>query len=133
MFFGSDDDLHEEDPLEYDSGFGNIIVVDNLPVVPREKFEKLEGVVRKIYSQIGVIKEDGLWMPVDSDTQKTLGYCFIEYNTPQVSSPFYPFSTYIKKSKEFKSSFFFDFIDDLGGFGVLIWGSFPVLLFFLLI
>lgn len=70
--------------MEFDAGFGNIIVVDNLPVVPREKFEKLEGVIRKIYSQIGVIKEDGLWMPVESDTQKTLGYCFIEYNTPQV-------------------------------------------------
>ncbi|CAA2985342.1 eukaryotic translation initiation factor 3 subunit B-like [Olea europaea subsp. europaea] len=78
-----DEDLKEEDPLEFEAGFGNIIVVDNLPVVPKEKFEKLEGVIRKIYSQIGVIKEDGLWMPVDPETQKTLGYCFIEYNTPQ--------------------------------------------------
>lgn len=85
FFFGSDDDdLREEDELEFDQGFGNIIVVDNLPVVPKEKFEKLEGVIRKIYSQIGIIKEDGLWMPVDPETHKTLGYCFIEYNTPQV-------------------------------------------------
>ena len=82
---GSDDeDVYQEDSQEFDTGFGNVIVVDNLPVVPREKFEKLEGVIRKIYSQIGVIKEDGLWMPVDPDTEKTLGYCFIEYNTPQV-------------------------------------------------
>ncbi|GFZ00756.1 eukaryotic translation initiation factor 3B-2 [Actinidia rufa] len=78
-----DEDLNEEDRLEFDAGFGNIIVVDNLPVVLKEKFEKLEGVVRKIYGQIGVIKEDGLWMPLDPVTQKTLGYCFIEYNTPQ--------------------------------------------------
>ncbi|KAL8214149.1 hypothetical protein R6Q57_003598 [Mikania cordata] len=78
-----DDDLIEEDSLEFDAGFGNIIVVDNLPVVPKEKFEKLEGVVRKIYSQTGVIKENGLWMPVEEDTGKTRGYCFIEYNTPQ--------------------------------------------------
>ncbi|WOH14507.1 hypothetical protein DCAR_0934026 [Daucus carota subsp. sativus] len=78
-----DEDLNEEDSLEFEGGFGNIIVVDNLPVVPKEKFEKLEGVVKKIYSQIGVIKDDGLWMPVDPATQKTLGYCFIEYNTPQ--------------------------------------------------
>ncbi|PSS11951.1 Eukaryotic translation initiation factor 3 subunit B like [Actinidia chinensis var. chinensis] len=78
-----DEDLNEEDRLEFDTGFGSIIVVDNLPVVPKEKFEKLEGVVRKIYGQIGVIKEDGLWMPIDPATQKTLGYCFIEYNTPQ--------------------------------------------------
>ncbi|XP_020093747.1 eukaryotic translation initiation factor 3 subunit B-like [Ananas comosus] len=81
----SDDEevLQEEDPPEYEAGFGNIIVVDNLPVVPPEKFEKLEGVVRKIYSQIGVIKEGGLWMPVNPETKKTLGYCFIEYSTPQ--------------------------------------------------
>jgi translation initiation factor 3 subunit B len=65
-------------------GFANIIVVDNLPVVPPEKYEKLENVVRKIYSQIGVIKEGGLWMPTHPETQKTYGYCFIEYNTPQV-------------------------------------------------
>lgn len=82
--FSDDEDLNEEDSLEFDAGFGNIIVVDNLPVVPKEKFEKLEGVVRKIYSQIGVIKESGLWMPVEEDTGKTRGYCFIEYNTPQV-------------------------------------------------
>ncbi|KAK8522409.1 hypothetical protein V6N13_115379 [Hibiscus sabdariffa] len=78
-----DEDVYLDDQLEFDSGFGNVIVVDNLPVVPREKFEKLEGVIRKIYSQIGVIKEDGLWMPTDPETKKTLGYCFIEYNTPQ--------------------------------------------------
>jgi len=60
--------------------------VDNLPVVPPEKFEKLENVVRKIYSQIGVIKENGLLMPVNPETKKTHGCCFIEYNTPQVIS-----------------------------------------------
>lgn len=67
-----------------ESGFGNIIVVDNLPVVPIEKFEKLENVIRKIYSQLGVIREDGFFMPLEPETQKTMGYCFIEFNTPQV-------------------------------------------------
>lgn len=82
----SDDEdiLQNDDFPELDMGFANIVVVDNLPVVPTEKYEKLEGVVRKIYSQIGVIKKDGLWMPKDPETQKTYGYCFIEYNTPQV-------------------------------------------------
>ncbi|KAK2643511.1 hypothetical protein Ddye_025274 [Dipteronia dyeriana] len=80
-----DEDVYEDDQLEFDSGFGNIIMVDNLPIVSEEKFEKLEGVIRKIYSQIGVIKDDGLWMPVDPQTHKTLGYCFIEFNTPQVN------------------------------------------------
>jgi translation initiation factor 3 subunit B len=70
--------------MELETGFGNIIIVDNLPVVPREKFEKLEGVIRKIYSQIGLIKDNGLWMPIDPETNKTSGYCFIEFNTPLV-------------------------------------------------
>ncbi|KAK6918127.1 hypothetical protein RJ641_016549 [Dillenia turbinata] len=76
-----DEDLKEVDQLEFEQGFDNIIVVDNLPVVPSEKFDKLVGVIRKIYSQIGTIKEDELWMPVDA-SGKTLGYCFIEYITP---------------------------------------------------
>jgi len=83
-FCSDDEDLHQGDNVELDSGFGNVVIVDNLPAVPREKFEKLEGVIRKIYSQIGLIKDDGLWMPIDPETQKTMGYCFIEFNTPLV-------------------------------------------------
>ncbi|KAL0733892.1 hypothetical protein Bca4012_010102 [Brassica carinata] len=78
-----DEGVYHDDQLEFDTGFGNIIVVDNLPVVPKTKFEKLENVLKKIYSQLGVIKEKGLWMPVDPNTGMTLGYCFIEFNTPQ--------------------------------------------------
>ena len=80
-----DEGVYHDDQLEFDTGFGNIIVVDNLPVVPKAKFEKLENVLKKIYNQLGVIKENGLWMPVDPDTGVTLGYCFIEFNTPQVT------------------------------------------------
>ena len=83
-FYSDDEDLHQGNSVELDTGFGNIIIVDNLPVVPREKFEKLEGVIRKIYSQIGLIKDNGLWMPIDPETNKTSGYCFIEFNTPLV-------------------------------------------------
>ncbi|KAM3311366.1 hypothetical protein ACQJBY_031812 [Aegilops geniculata] len=81
----SDDEdlLQNEDIPELEMGFANIIVVDNLPVVPPEKYEKLENVLRKIYGQLGVIKEGGLWMPTDPETKKTQGYCFIEFNTPQ--------------------------------------------------
>eukprot|EP00249_Psilotum_nudum_P011425 c23165_g1_i2 orf=444-2627(-) len=79
----SEDEEEEEETLEFESGFGNVIVVDNLPVVAPEKFEKLEGVVRKIFGQIGTIRDGGLWMPVDEETGKTKGYAFIEYTTPQ--------------------------------------------------
>ena len=45
LFYSDDEVVYQEENLEFESGFGNIIVVDNLPVVPREKFEKLKGVV----------------------------------------------------------------------------------------
>jgi translation initiation factor 3 subunit B len=73
-----------EDLPELEIGLSNFIVVDNLLVVPPEKFDKLENVIRKICSQIGEIKENGLWMPLNPESKKTYGYCFIEYNTPQV-------------------------------------------------
>lgn len=71
--------------VEQETGFGNIIVIDNLPVVAPEKFEKLQTVVKKIFGQIGDIREGGLYMPLDSETQKTKGFAFVEYNSPQVS------------------------------------------------
>ncbi|KAI7751847.1 hypothetical protein M8C21_011255 [Ambrosia artemisiifolia] len=78
-----DEDVYEDESLECDAGFRSVIVVDNLPVVPQKKFDRLEAVVRRRFSRFGVVKENGLWMPVEEDTGKTLGYCFIEYNTPQ--------------------------------------------------
>ncbi|CAJ2635764.1 eukaryotic translation initiation factor 3 subunit b-like protein [Trifolium pratense] len=84
IIIDDEDILQEENSGSFNTGnLGNIIVVDNLPVVPKEKFEKLKGSVRKLYSQIGVMKDDGLWMPVDRATGQSLGYCFIEYNTSQ--------------------------------------------------
>jgi len=81
----SDDDdeiLQNEDLPEVEIGFANTIVVDNLPVVPPEKFERLGDIIRKIFSCTSAIK-GGFWMPVNEDTNMTYGYCFIEYNTPQ--------------------------------------------------
>ncbi|CAI5470059.1 unnamed protein product [Closterium sp. Yama58-4] len=79
----SEDEEEELEVVETETGFGNVIVVDNLPVVPPEKFEKLQTVAKKIFGQIGLIREGGLWMPVNKETQKTNGYAFIEYATPQ--------------------------------------------------
>eukprot|EP00897_Mesotaenium_endlicherianum_P005996 jgi/Mesen1/5424/ME000027S04793 len=58
--------------LESETGFGNIVVVGNLPVVPPEKYEKLVTVVKKIFGQIGAIRESGLWMP--AAREQTHGY-----------------------------------------------------------
>ncbi|EFJ13839.1 hypothetical protein SELMODRAFT_446105 [Selaginella moellendorffii] len=77
----SEDEEEEEEIVESESGFGSIIVVDNLPVVEPAKYEKLENVVRKIFGQMGIIRT--LFMPKDKATGKTSGFAFIEYSSPQ--------------------------------------------------
>mmetsp|Transcript_36262 Transcript_36262/g.43780 ORF Transcript_36262/g.43780 Transcript_36262/m.43780 type:complete len:706 (-) Transcript_36262:230-2347(-) len=79
----SEDEEDEMEEIKSDTGFGSVIIVDNLPVVPPEKHEKLVNVVKKIYGQIAAIREGGLWMPVDQETNKTKGYAFIEFCTPE--------------------------------------------------
>ncbi|GJP44939.1 hypothetical protein CLOM_g4337 [Closterium sp. NIES-68] len=107
----SDDEEEELEVVESETGFGNVIVVDNLPVVPPEKFEKLQTVAKKIFGQIGLIREGGLWMPVNKETQKTNGYAFIEYATPQEAQAAREQMDGYKldKSHVFKVSMFDDF------------------------
>uniref|UniRef100_A0A0R0LJ67 RRM domain-containing protein n=1 Tax=Glycine max TaxID=3847 RepID=A0A0R0LJ67_SOYBN len=52
--------------------------LDAIRLPPGEKC----GIVRSLRSS-KKWSLDGLWMPVDPETEKTLGYYFIEYNTPQ--------------------------------------------------
>jgi hypothetical protein len=62
-------------------------VVGNIPVVPPEKYEKLAGVIRKIYSQIGNIREGAL---LDGSSKGLLAWasCSLGYHPPvaQVAS-----------------------------------------------
>eukprot|EP00873_Tetraselmis_striata_P009974 jgi/Tetstr1/430238/TSEL_020066.t1 len=82
MGIPSDDDEDVEEEVQTESGFGRVIVVDNLPSVGPEKQEKLTNVIRKIFGQIGTILEGGLVMPVDANNM-TKGFAFIEFNSPQ--------------------------------------------------
>lgn len=79
----SDNDDVDEGELETETGFGSVIVVGNIPVVPPEKYEKLTAVIRKIYSTIGNIREGGLFLPTDEETKSTKGYAFVEFSSPQ--------------------------------------------------
>jgi len=79
----SDDEQDEEQEVITESGFGSVIVVDNLPQVEPEKQEKLTNVLRKIFTQLGTIREGGLYLPVSEQTKLTKGYAFIEYSTPE--------------------------------------------------
>lgn len=69
-----------EEPV-YEPDFSTAIVVDNLPKVSREKYDRLMVFVRKIYDQVGKIAEDGLQMPLDEATGMTLGFAFINFLT----------------------------------------------------
>jgi len=67
----------EEEP-QVDTSMKHAIVVDGLPVVPKEKHEKLLNVLRKFFTQVGTIIEGGLEMPF-GDNGSSLGFAFIEF------------------------------------------------------
>ncbi|KAL4518998.1 hypothetical protein Ndes2526A_g00106 [Nannochloris sp. 'desiccata'] len=77
------DDEEEEEEIQVESGLGNIVVVDNLPQVPQEKYEKLTAILRKIVSASGQVSEDGLHHPMDAASGLSKGFAFVEYETQE--------------------------------------------------
>ena len=57
-------------------------MIDNLPQVPQEKYEKLTSILRKILNASGRVLEEGLHHPQDPATGISKGFAFIEYETP---------------------------------------------------
>eukprot|EP00906_Rhabdomonas_costata_P026394 RCo037589 len=58
--------------------FSSVVIVDNVPVVTQEKFEKLRGVMQKLLGgfQCTVVNFE---LCVDEESGSTLGYAFVEY------------------------------------------------------
>lgn len=77
-----DEEEFDVGQIQRDTGFSCVVVVDNLPVVGMEKYEKLISVLKKIFGQIGEFHEDGFYMSVDEATKKTKGFAFVEFATP---------------------------------------------------
>lgn len=73
------DDEEEEELIETETGFGHIVVVDNIPQVGAEKYDKLTKILSKIFSASGTIAENGLNHPVDQSTGLSKGFAFVEY------------------------------------------------------
>jgi translation initiation factor 3 subunit B len=69
--------------------FDSTIIITNLPKVPESKVEKLTAVVTKIVTRIGTLATNadteysGVHMPFDQQKGSTLGFCFVEYETPE--------------------------------------------------
>ncbi|CAG8781349.1 32598_t:CDS:2, partial [Racocetra persica] len=80
-------DIEEEYQVPFEEGFDTIIVVDNAPIVDESKKEKLLKFIRKIFKNVGNIKEGGIYMPMDPDPKTgnptSKGYLFIEFETPE--------------------------------------------------
>ena len=80
-----DEDSREDDNLPQDTGFGNFIVVNNLPQVPQEKYDKLTNILRKLCSGAGRLREGGLHHPQDPASNVSKGFAFVEYETPDMA------------------------------------------------
>lgn len=76
--------IQAEEPVKLNDSFANVVIVDNIPVVDMSRYERLTAVIRKIFGGFGTIIEDGMLLPVAGEPAKTLGYCFIEYETPEM-------------------------------------------------
>lgn len=81
-----DDEYFGEEPVVLDDSFANVVVVDNIPRVTMAKFEKLFGVIRKVFSNFGEVQEGSLYIPVETvsgedgkEFEQTCGFAFIEY------------------------------------------------------
>jgi RNA recognition motif-containing protein len=60
--------------------FSTAVVVQNLPKVPEDKFEKLKNVImKKVLEPLGQIRR--FEMPLDPATQQTLGFAFVNYGS----------------------------------------------------
>jgi len=111
--YPSDEENDEEFPepeVKMETGFGNVLVVDNLPVVPEEKFEKLKNVLTKIFSQLGTLEEGGIFLPKDSKGL-TKGFAFVEYeDTKEAKQACEQTNGYmLDKSHVFRVTMFDDF------------------------
>jgi translation initiation factor 3 subunit B len=57
----------------------NVIVVDNLPVVPEAKYQKLLDFVTKIYAAVGPLAANGVNMPLNKASGQSEGFAFVEF------------------------------------------------------
>lgn len=62
--------------------FSTAVVIDNLPLVKQEKVEKLLGVIKKVFGQIGTLTDDSVYMPMD-ESGTSYGFAFVNFSSPE--------------------------------------------------
>lgn len=73
-----------EEAVTLNEDFSNVVVVDNIPKVGLKKYDKLFGVIVKVFSNFGKLHPSGVFIPVTEATSEkpepqTCGFAFIEY------------------------------------------------------
>lgn len=72
-----------EIPVTLDEDMSNVIVVDGIPIAPESKLERLVARTQKLFGKFGKIAENGIYVPMDSNSSTTLGYAFIEFESSE--------------------------------------------------
>lgn len=83
MGIRSDEDDVKEEDVQTESGFGSVVVLTGLPIVPEEKYETLlQKGVKNISKKFAGAepRENGMFMPQDETTKMTKGFAFVEFN-----------------------------------------------------
>lgn len=73
--------LTEEDAPKLDANLDTVVIVDNVPKVTEDKVEKLKLVIQKVMKTFGEVLD--ITLPLDSSSKESLGFCFVEFATPQ--------------------------------------------------
>ncbi|KAI8362858.1 translation initiation factor eIF-3b [Mortierella sp. GBAus27b] len=82
-------DIEERYQLSFEEGFDNVVVVDNIPLVDETKEEKLIQFLRKIFKNVGEIRDNHFVMPKAVNEKGKLmskGFMFIEFQTAEQAS-----------------------------------------------
>lgn len=103
-------------PKDDTQTMANILIVENLPVIPAAKKEKLLGVVTKVVKKAGPIKEDsavgdnGVHMPFGDDGMSK-GFVFVEMRNAQaaITAAEHLDGYQLDKNHEFKTYLFEDY------------------------
>src|SRR5436190_538768 len=66
-------DIEEKYKVSFEKGLDTIIVVDNAPVVDQSRVAKLLTFIKKIFKNVGEIKENGIFMPMDPEPEPETG------------------------------------------------------------
>jgi len=63
-----------------DQSYSKVIIVEGIPVIPKEKYDKLAQILKRLFSQeIGTIVD--FYMPFQEGVDQSKGFAFIRYST----------------------------------------------------